>query len=297
MTRQLSPEELYPAGEPGLETHWLRLPGGVRIRTVQAGPARAPAVVFVPGWACTAFTFRKNLPAFADAGFRAIAVELAGQGLSDKPREKDVYTLPWMAQHLLDILDALELPAAALVGNSLGTAYAMHAALRAPARVRALGLWSSIGLAGSVILRLLHRAPAALAPLLDPLSGRWTVAMMVHLIYGPGFTPTPREIDEYWAPTRDPAFYPSLLWLLRGVNWAPLSDDELRRLTMPATIVHGTTDPIVPVREVQRRAALLPNARVETVPNVGHATQETAWARANEATIAMLRMHAGDPGV
>jgi pimeloyl-ACP methyl ester carboxylesterase len=288
MTREFSPEELYPSGESGLEVHWLEVSGGLRIRTVQAGPKSGPAVVFVPGWACTAYTFRKNMPAFATAGYRAISVELAGQGMSGKPREKEVYTLPWMSAHLLDVMDALSMDRAVLIGNSLGTAYAMHAALRAPDRVNALGLWSPIGLADSLILKMLHMAPAALAPLLDPLSGRWTVAMMVHFIYGPGFTPDAHDIDEYWAPTIDPAFYPSLLWLLRGVNWSAFSDDELKRLTMPVQVVMGTTDPIVPLREVVRRAELLPNGRVEKIPRIGHATQETAWERTNSVTLEML---------
>ena len=76
------------------------------------------------------------LPSFADAGHRAIAVDLPGYG--DAP---DTGSAPWSA--VLETLDALDVGRAALVGSSFGGAVALRVAAVAPERVTALALFSA----------------------------------------------------------------------------------------------------------------------------------------------------------
>ena len=104
---RLSPGEMYPAKEAGVRAHFVALASGIRIRAVEAGPSDGPPIVLVPGWACGAWIFHETLRGLADAGFRAIAVELKGHGLSDKPDQPCEYTLESMRDHLVSILDGL----------------------------------------------------------------------------------------------------------------------------------------------------------------------------------------------
>src|SRR5687767_13595391 len=106
---RLSPGEMYPAGEADVSARFVRLASGITVRVVESGANDAPPVVLVPGWACTARIYHQTRPALASAGFRAIAVELKGHGLSDKPTRSGEYSLPSMTDHLLSILDALAL--------------------------------------------------------------------------------------------------------------------------------------------------------------------------------------------
>src|SRR5688500_20372279 len=89
----LSPGEMFPAGYPAYRVSFPRLRSGIKLRVVERGEPTSPPVLLVHGWGCSAFIFRDNMPALADAGFRAIAVDLKGHGLSDKPVAADEYTV------------------------------------------------------------------------------------------------------------------------------------------------------------------------------------------------------------
>ncbi len=77
------------------------------------------------------------LPALAEAGYRAIAIDLPGFGESAVAHELD----PW--NDVLETMDALDVDQAVLVGNSWGGAVALRVAVLAPERVSALVLVSA----------------------------------------------------------------------------------------------------------------------------------------------------------
>jgi pimeloyl-ACP methyl ester carboxylesterase len=105
------------------------------------GPPDAPPVVFLHGlvmdnlssWYFTV----ANAVAAAGAGL-AILYDLRGHGRSERPATG--YRLADHVADLLALLDALELPAATLVGNSFGGLLALAFAAAHPARVRGLVL-------------------------------------------------------------------------------------------------------------------------------------------------------------
>ena len=100
----LGPGEMFPAGEPAYRVSFPRLKSGLKIRVVERGDAAAPPVVLVHGWGCTAYVFRLNMPPLAAAGFRVIAIDLKGHGLSDKPHDRGGYTIDALVEHLREVL-------------------------------------------------------------------------------------------------------------------------------------------------------------------------------------------------
>jgi len=80
----------------------------------------------------------EHLQPLADAGFRAIAIDLPGFGDAPAARDRDA---PWL--DVLATLDALEIDRAFVVGNSFGGAVALRLALVDPARIAGLTLVSS----------------------------------------------------------------------------------------------------------------------------------------------------------
>src|SRR6202521_2770988 len=116
----LSPGEMFPAGDPAYRVSFPRLRSGLKVRVVERGDPESPPVVLVHGLGCSVYVFRRNMPALADGGFRVIAVDLKGHGLSDKPIAAEEYTIDSLVEHLRDILDALPLQAPALCRRSLG---------------------------------------------------------------------------------------------------------------------------------------------------------------------------------
>ncbi|HWO43898.1 MAG TPA: alpha/beta hydrolase [Candidatus Eisenbacteria bacterium] len=93
-----------------------------------------PAVIFLHGASLgsSARVFERNLPAIARAGFRAIAYDQPGFGLSDNPSD---YTVSYRTAFILKFMDALGLQRTALVGHSQAAGMAIRVALRDPARV------------------------------------------------------------------------------------------------------------------------------------------------------------------
>jgi pimeloyl-ACP methyl ester carboxylesterase len=108
----------------------------VRLSTIEAGAG--PAVIAVHGLGATKGSF---LPTVAALGsqFRMIAIDLPGFGDSDKPIGAR-YDARYFADVIVDLLDALELDRAHLIGNSLGGRIALEVGLQHPGRVDRLSL-------------------------------------------------------------------------------------------------------------------------------------------------------------
>jgi pimeloyl-ACP methyl ester carboxylesterase len=241
---------MFPAGRTGYETRMLTLADGLRVRAVLCEPdvhaPDAPVAVFVHGWACSLFTWHRNLRAVADAGVRVAAFDLKGHGLSDKPLGMSGYTLPAMTRHLLDVLDALGIERPLLVGHSMGCAMALRVAIEAPDRVRGLVLAAPVGFGAIGLMRVVPWVtPPPIEALLPYLVARWMFRIGLWRAYGRVGRPAPGDLDEYWAPTQDPAFMRVLCRLARAFDWTDGDPEELSRVCCPTTVLFGSRDHLV----------------------------------------------------
>lgn len=89
---------------------------GVRLTLIEKGSGRP--LVLVPGWSQTARQFAAQIDRLAGR-YRVIAVDMRGHGQSEKPAHG--YKIPRLAQDLKDVLDALDLKDAAVLGHSMGS--------------------------------------------------------------------------------------------------------------------------------------------------------------------------------
>ena len=114
----------------------------------QAASGNGRAVVFIHGsgpGASGYSNFKLNAPVLAEAGYRVIVPDLPGFGYSTKPTDID-YTTDFFVTHLMGLLDAIGIERCALVGNSLGGAVCIRAALDHPERVEKLVLMAPGGI-------------------------------------------------------------------------------------------------------------------------------------------------------
>jgi pimeloyl-ACP methyl ester carboxylesterase len=290
---RLPPDAAFPAGWPGLSARLVTLADGLRVRVVEpvvGVAADAPAVVFVHGWACSAYSFRHNLGAAAEAGFRVVAVELKGHGGSDKPLDVAGYSMTAMGRHLLDAMDALGIDRAVLVGHSMGGAVVVRAALEAPERVHGLVLLAPVGFGTIDLMGLVRLAtPDVVAPLLPYLVPRVAVALAMRLAFGGRGRASPRDVDEYWAPTRDPRFVRAMRLLLHAFEWAPGRVEELQRLRPRALVLFGPSS-------AERYVACAPDARLSLVADAGHVLPEEVPAEVNATIVEFARALGGGAG-
>ncbi|QBE61899.1 alpha/beta fold hydrolase [Pseudoduganella lutea] len=132
--RAIADEPERPSRFP-LQRHSLSI-NGQPFHVLEQGTG--PAVLFCHGFPDTAETWRKQMSAMAEAGYRAVAPDMRGFGKSHAPAAASLYSSRHIVADLVGILDALKIPSAAIVGHDWGADHAQRAALMHPERFRAL---------------------------------------------------------------------------------------------------------------------------------------------------------------
>ena len=92
-----------------LPVRTVALRSGVRLRVAESGPSDGRPVVMLHGWGASLYMFRHAFERFLVPGIRAIAVDLRGYGLSDKPLADDSYSLKAFSADVDELLDELRL--------------------------------------------------------------------------------------------------------------------------------------------------------------------------------------------
>ena len=109
---------------------------GISMHVAEAGTG--PAVVFCHGWPELWYSWRHQIHALAEAGFRAIAPDMRGYGGTDAPADPAEYTMNILCADMAGLLDALGIEKAVFVGHDWGGAVIWQMGLRYPQRVEAL---------------------------------------------------------------------------------------------------------------------------------------------------------------
>ncbi|OON62499.1 alpha/beta hydrolase [Massilia sp. KIM] len=97
-----------------------------------------PAVLFCHGFPDTALTWRQQMRAVAEAGYRAVALDMRGFGRSYSPSQASLYSSRHIVADFVGVLDALKIRSAVIVGHDWGADHAQRAALMYPKRFRGL---------------------------------------------------------------------------------------------------------------------------------------------------------------
>ena len=193
-----------------IERRYISIPSGngheLRVHLVDTGDSDAAPVVFLHGNPSWSFIWRHQINAVAAAGWRAIAPDLVGMGMSDKPSEMADYTVDrhtdWMRSLLFDHLDLADIT---FVLHDWGGIIGMRLAAEQPDRVNRMVI-SNTGLPWRDINEPLPEVIEASGPLADfqafaavaPVWEPWTLLPMVMVT-----EPTADLVSAYRAPYPD----------------------------------------------------------------------------------------------
>jgi len=243
-----------------------------------------PLVVLVHGVyaGASSYEFRRLFPLLAQR-YRVVAFDLLGCGLSDKPRL--AYDTDLFVDQIADALAVLDGGPAALVGSSLGAAFAIRAAVRAAERIERLAVICPSGLAGTLdrppsgsgaTLTTLFRTPILGEAMFNVMASKTSLrSFLQHRVYADPAQVTDEVVDHYYAVTHQPGarYVPAafvggrldcqiardlpflstpllVLWGERASALAPRSNaDEFLRLASNARLVTFATSGLLPHEE------------------------------------------------
>jgi pimeloyl-ACP methyl ester carboxylesterase len=266
------------AHAPRLLRHcWLNV-SGLRIHLITAGNQGRPVLVLHGGGLDAAgLSFGRTIPVLAEQ-YRVFAPDWPGFG------ESDAMPITWRVEEcvkfLADLLDALGLKRANLIGVSMGGGFALGFALEAPQKVERLVLVNSGGLGREIPGGFLSYFAMRL-PFMDEL--RWallirsrTIArrILCAALVNRKEALSEEVLEEIIRLARRPGAGAAFRQLQRSeYQWMGLRTNYAHRLSevkVPTLIVHGAQDRIVPVSWAQRAHNLIKNSRLEIIRRCGH---------------------------
>ena len=264
----------------GARARYITRRTGARIHVIAAGDG--PPVLHLHGNNTSSLSHLMLIE--HSAAVRSYLVDRPGFGLSDPDDFSREHFRPYAVGFVDEVLDALEVDAAVIVGASGGGVVATWYTLDRPRRVRGLVMLGSVPvLPGARIpfgIRLM-----ATPGLGDVLSGavRPSRRMMLRLLSTMGEGDTiarhPDLLDSLINAASDPlataANLAELQAMLSPLGARPttrIGPDELRRIARPTLMIWGDHDPVVSVTAARAVAELIPAARLEVLP-AGHVPQ------------------------
>jgi pimeloyl-ACP methyl ester carboxylesterase len=259
---------------------------GLTLFAFEAGAKDAPPLVLIHGLGDEADTWRHVFLPLVER-YRVIALDLPGFGRSDKPDR--TYSLAFLRDSIVELMDALGCQTAGLAGHSLGAVIAQSVALEYPARVRELVLIS-----GSLTARAQKLNPVMLQMALPFLGERMynslraspDAAYATLRPYYADLDALPEEDRKFlyqrvnervWSDGQRRAF----LSILRQLVWnTPFRQKKLEarlaRLITPTRVVWGEADAVNAVESGRALTAIQRSATLTVLHGVGHNVQQEA---------------------
>jgi len=257
---------------------WIQL-DGAPVNVIELGPGGAvdtQPLVFVHGLSGSWPNWLYQLPAFAPT-HRVITLDLPGFGHSPMPREE--ITISGYARLLDQLLDRLGIDAAAVVGNSMGGHIATELAIAFPQRVERLVLVSAAGLS-----TYNHRGSNAVLPAMRHVERSlmavtaWTAAKSDTVARRARLRDATLNVVVRHPSRLDPAVAaeqlrgagkPGFMQAFEAVLRYDVRD-RLPEIACPTLIVWGDRDRLIPVRDADLFAELIPDSRKVVFGDTGH---------------------------
>lgn len=200
------------------------------------------------------------------------------------------YAIADMADDLVGLLDALEIPTADIVGASMGGFIAQTTAIRAPHRVRSMCLIMTS--TGSP--RVGKPKASAFGPALfrkRPNTKDEAVAATLatfERIGSPGYPVDIQALRDLARRSLDRSFDPDgVVRQLAACLRQPDRTPELRRLRTPTVVMHGLADPLVAPSGGLALAKAIPGSKFIGYPGMGHDLPRALWGSMAQEIIAL----------
>jgi pimeloyl-ACP methyl ester carboxylesterase len=258
---------------------WVTI-GGRPLNVVERGSG--PPMLLLHGLGGSWQNWLETIPHFART-HRVVAPDLPGFG--DSPLPTEPISMPGYAQAMRELMDALDISSAVVVGNSMGGFIGIELAVQFPERVERLVLVSAAGITIEhqrrepirTIVRALEFATTWVGARADVVARRPRLRQLLLRTSAahPEQLPGPIAAEQLRASGKPGwlgAFDALLSYRIRG---------RLGEIRCPTLIVWGESDRLVPVRDADEFERAIPGARKVIFRDTGHVAMIERPARFN----------------
>jgi pimeloyl-ACP methyl ester carboxylesterase len=268
--------------------------GGTCAWVEEAGPVDGIPVVLIHGFGGWSWSWRATLPALAAAGYRAVAVDLANFGLSDKSWDLDPRHAA-QADLVAAVMDVRGISRATLVGHSMGgNVVAWCAARHADWLDGAVFVDAATGPAaggGPAFVGSLVRLPNVRRIGQLVLRSQLDEARMADILrsgYADPARVTTDDVSGYAGLLQTVDWDLGLLAILRDSGDSALPSPIGDILRVPTVIIWGRDDPWIPLASGEALRDEVPGAEWRVIENAGHLPMEEQPAAFNDVLLTWL---------
>lgn len=269
---------------------------GVKIYYIESGDPNGPLILLLHGFGASTFSWREVMEPLAQYG-HVVAYDRPAFGLTERPLPKDwdakgfsPYSEEANIGYVTGLLDHFGADRAILVGNSAGGRVALATAAAHPERVQALVLVDAAvpGMQWNFLERLVFLSPQMRSA--GPYavrgiagSGESTIRLAWH---DPSLV-TDEVIAGYKLPLQVEN-WDRALWEFQRTGERPDLTPVLETMEIPALVLSGDDDRIIPVEQAIALDELLPNSQLVIFENCGHLPHEEKPAEFMQVVSAFL---------
>jgi pimeloyl-ACP methyl ester carboxylesterase len=278
--------------------------GQIRLCYETFGDPEAPPLLLVMGLASQMLAWEEDFcELLAGRGLRVIRYDNRDVGRSTVLRDAPVpnrwqlalrdpkgapYSLEQMGDDAAGLLDHLQIPAAHVVGASMGGMIAQALTIAHPERV-----FSLVSIMSSTGARRVGRPQPRLAlRMLRRVARDREGYIADHLqtyreIGSPAYSFDESARRELAGRMFDRGIHPAgSARQIAAIVTAPDRTEQLGRVGVPTTVIHGDADPLVNVSGGRATAEAIPGARLVIVPGMGHDLPRDLWPQIADAIVA-----------
>jgi epoxide hydrolase 4 len=272
----------------------------IRLHVVQAGPADGPQVILLHGFPEFWYSWRKQIPALVEAGYRVWAPDQRGYNLSDKPKGLDAYKLEKLAADVVGLMAATGRDKVFLVGHDWGAVMAWWIALHNPQRLEKMVVlnvphpvvmlrtlqssFTQLGKSWYVFFFQIPWLPEVLAR-----ANNWRTSLRALQASGRSDTFSEADLERYREAWSQPGAFTAMLnWYRASVQRRPSQRLSSVRITVPTLLIWGVHDVALSREMAQPSIDLCDNGRLVFIEEATHWVQHDEPTRVNQLLLAFL---------
>ncbi|WP_271439074.1 alpha/beta fold hydrolase [Pontixanthobacter luteolus] len=269
-------------------SQFVQIESGLTVHLRDEGPREAPVIMLLHGSNADLHTWQPWVDRLK-SDYRIIRFDQPGHGLTGATPDGD-YGIGTYVKTIDQVADKLGIDSFILGGNSMGGGHTLQYALAHPDRVDGMILVDASGppqmqsddddSAGNIGFTI-ARTPV-LNQLMKHITPRSLVEQSLSQSVSRQEVVTPEAVDRYWELLRYPGNREATIFRF-GQKRVPLTAEQVAGLDMPALVIWGAEDALIPLSAGEWLGANLPRSELLVLDGIGHLPMEEAPDQTAEA--------------